>query len=385
MAGRRIQSASFSVVPQIEAMGGTVAPSSRSPKSVRLDSFFSKLSNLASAEETDFPTLRNALGQQQAVEVWLRQETGLDCWGQVLDLCNRLDLLTIENRPIPKTLVISRSETPFLSHGADQRINLDDHSVDRVLAFVGSSPSTYIKVDPSLNFVGYRAIEPIEERRVRNAKILPDYLLPLSTNLDQGMEGEYFVDRTLSGDILIGSAEGLMAIRLRGHWSIIDGQHILTTLEDPCIGVGRNLATVLFQVCLDHSVHRRGALFAIDDPSSFARYTRGGMRRDTPSQLAQVLPTCAFGADYLDSTEVKRLIEISAMDGAVLMDRSGKVMASGAIVVPEPHSSPEGARTLAAKTVARAGGVAWRVSSDGGLSIYFSNKNTESGIQELRF
>jgi hypothetical protein len=75
------------------------------------------------------------------------------------------------------------------------------------------------------------------------------------------------------------------------------------------------------------------------------------------------------------SIDLAVLAGLARIDGALVMDRSGRLLAIGAILLhpeaPEPHSTlaVEGARTTAAMAAGRHGSVL-KVSEDGQITFY---------------
>ena len=143
------------------------------------------------------------------------------------------------------------------------------------------------------------------------------------------------------------------------------------------------LSERLFQTAIDLADAREGALFVVlRDPAAslpmlVAPADQLDVNRITSSQTgptrAQVLqPLRGQTATGLDSAVLSGLARV---DGATVMDTSGRLLAIGAILLhpepPEPHSTlaVEGARTTAAMAAARFGAVL-KVSEDGLITFY---------------
>lgn len=75
--------------------------------------------------------------------------------------------------------------------------------------------------------------------------------------------------------------------------------------------------------------------------------------------------------DVLDIEEIDTatLVRLASIDGATVLDRSGRVVAYGAIVTSS-DSVAEGARTAAARTLSRYAEVVLKVSEDGPITIF---------------
>jgi hypothetical protein len=181
-------------------------------------------------------------------------------------------------------------------------------------------------------------------------------------------------------------AEGVQVFSFRNaRWHLLDVQ---AKYDMWASAVGdAALAERLFQTAFDLSDAREGALFVVlrDPGSSLPQLvapgdqldgTRGGAlgppspESPTRAQLMHMLRgRTAVGLDPAV------LAGLARTDGATVVDRSGRLLAVGAILLhaepPEPHSTlaVEGARTTAAMAAARYGAVL-KVSEDGLLTFY---------------
>ena len=145
------------------------------------------------------------------------------------------------------------------------------------------------------------------------------------------------------------------------------------------------LALRLFQIALDLADAREGALFAVlrDPQDAVPRLVAAADRLDVP-----VLPEApASGA--VSRREILHVLEgrtvtdldpsvistLASLDGAIVVDREGRLLAAGAILRHPPSEEPEeggfieGARTTAAMAAGRFGPVL-KVSEDGEITFY---------------
>jgi hypothetical protein len=143
-----------------------------------------------------------------------------------------------------------------------------------------------------------------------------------------------------------------------------------------------HVAERLFQTALDLADAREGALFVVlRDPQrslpllvapadQLDAERHGAPSNPTRAQLLQMLR--GQTAATLDPAVLASLAKV---DGATVMDTSGRLLAVGAILLhsepPEPHSAlaVEGARTTAAMAAGRFGAVL-KVSEDGLITFY---------------
>jgi hypothetical protein len=176
-------------------------------------------------------------------------------------------------------------------------------------------------------------------------------------------------------------AEGVQVFTFRNaHWHLLDLEAKYAMWLD---AVGRPaLAKQLFQTALDLSDARRGALFVIlRDPAAAAdRLIAPADRLDTmaesvdarysPSRRDLMYLLAGRMATDLGRTVLEAL---ATMDGATVMDPSGRLLAVGAILrhpsMPDAGIVIEGARTTAAIAAARFGPVL-KISEDGMITFY---------------
>ncbi|QDS94207.1 hypothetical protein FF011L_29860 [Roseimaritima multifibrata] len=81
------------------------------------------------------------------------------------------------------------------------------------------------------------------------------------------------------------------------------------------------------------------------------------------------------------------LSELASIDGAVVFDAQS-VLAVGAVINTHPDAGDcIGARTTAAKSAFKWGGIPMKISSDGDVTLYFSSGSDEDGYcdAELSF
>ncbi len=179
-------------------------------------------------------------------------------------------------------------------------------------------------------------------------------------------------------------AEGVQQFTFRNaNWQLLD---IAAKYEMYAEAVGnRPLAERLFQTALDLSDARRGALFVLlrDPQAAVGQLIAPADRLDTmaepvdfrrsPSRRDLMYLLANRSVLEMDRTVLEAL---ATMDGATVVDRDGRLLAVGAIllhpVVPT-EVIVEGARTTAALAAARFGPVL-KVSEDGAITFLDGEK-----------
>jgi hypothetical protein len=176
-------------------------------------------------------------------------------------------------------------------------------------------------------------------------------------------------------------AEGVQTFSFRNaRWHLLDLQAKYEmwqgTLENAVLGER------LFQTALDLADSREGALFVVlrDPAASLSQLVAPADQLDLVRHTGGVVPTRGQLMHMLRGRSVQELDRavfrgLARTDGATVLDRTGRLLAVGAILLhtepPEPHSNlaVEGARTTAAMAAGRFGAVL-KVSEDGLITFY---------------
>jgi hypothetical protein len=176
-------------------------------------------------------------------------------------------------------------------------------------------------------------------------------------------------------------AEGLQIFSFRNaRWHLLDLQAKYDIWQE-AIG-NAALSERLFQTAGDLADSREGALFVFlrDPEASLSQLVAPADQLDVVRHTGGAVPSRAQLLHMLRGRNVHELDPavlrgLARTDGATVVDRNGRLLAVGAILLhsepPEPHSSlaVEGARTTAAMAAARFGAVL-KVSEDGLITFY---------------
>jgi DNA integrity scanning protein DisA with diadenylate cyclase activity len=132
----------------------------------------------------------------------------------------------------------------------------------------------------------------------------------------------------------------------------------------------KQLMRAVYASCLDASFARTGACIAIAndaDGRNLRDYlNRGDLLLSAGTEKATLL-SHLIGLPFQRISRPVRQ-EVAALDGAVVLDREGVVLAAGAIV-RVPGGSEGGGRRAAAIALSRLG-LAVKVSADGGITAF---------------
>jgi hypothetical protein len=159
---------------------------------------------------------------------------------------------------------------------------------------------------------------------------------------------------------------------LEGRWHLTDIEEKYHEFQRAIGDVA--LAEKLFTAGLNLAEHRRGGLFVVLDDADSARdlvsrpdlLENDGPLGTNKGQIHYLLR----GKDLL-SLELSVLQSIARVDGGIVLDRSGRLLAFGAILrnAGENVTAEDGGRTTAAVHASRFGPVL-KISEDGSVSFY---------------
>jgi hypothetical protein len=182
--------------------------------------------------------------------------------------------------------------------------------------------------------------------------------------------GDVCLVLTPNGEIKI-FADGVQTLHfLEGRWHITD---LPRKYFEFCQSIGDfAIAERLFAAALNLAESRHGGLFVVLDehaaaPQLIAEEDLLEIRKSSHSTRAHYL----LRDRTISSMELSILENIAGLDGSVVLDRTGRLLAFGAILrtTGEPLEAQEGGRTTAALYASRVG-LALKVSEDGFISFY---------------
>ncbi len=176
-------------------------------------------------------------------------------------------------------------------------------------------------------------------------------------------------------------AEGVQTFSFRNaRWHLLDLQAKYEMWEARVDNAA--LSERLFQTAVDLADSREGALFVVlrDPAASLSQLVAPADQLDEVRHTGGDVPTRGQLLHMLRGRNVHELdpavlAGLARVDGATVIDRTGRLLAVGAILLhtepPEPHSNlaVEGARTTAAMAAGRFGAVL-KVSEDGLITFY---------------
>lgn len=157
---------------------------------------------------------------------------------------------------------------------------------------------------------------------------------------------------------------------LEGRWHVTDLQQKYHEFHQ---AIGDTvLAQRLFTVALNLAEHRRGGLFIVLDQEASAAglVAPEDLLENQAPGFSQKVHYLLRKKSVID-LDVTVLQSVARVDGGIVMDRTGRLLAFGAILrtTGEPLAAQEGGRTTAAVYASRFG-LALKISEDGLVSFY---------------
>lgn len=235
--------------------------------------------------------------------------------------------------------------------------------------------SSYGKV---LDFV---QLDRLTRRDLSEKHFYPDWAEQMARVSRDGRCG---ICLSRQGDILIFD-EGTLRLTYRfGQWQYWNHAHLVNLLRDraraqkvPKKLLGRVVGAI-YRAALDISFRRSGGLFVVlHNKKSLREVVRHGDAVCDEGRTPAALSFDAVISDQSIQTMPRNtLVELAALDGAIVLENSGQIVAYGAVLQPKRlgkiHAA-EGSRTKVAIGASNYGLVV-KISSDGGISVYHSGR-----------
>lgn len=316
--------------------------------------------------------------QERIVIRWLEYWYEHVQWLPLLDYLRSAAHRTYENQPVTLNLILSEGT-------GSENVTADKHQ--KLLDPLSTSPHALFRISNRLSFLGYEEVSPWPEEQ-HSAVLCPSFLLPIVSRLT---DGEISVHQTSRGDLLIMNRLGLLASRRRGHWTVYEPQNLSRafslTLEDFQHGASK-LGKNLLQLALNLSYRRHGALLVFDPQHNIldSHLTNTESNLISKSHRVNIYSLVGGAVRAIEMEDggfanrgSVRTLELASMDGALIFDELS-ILAFGAMI--ESHRSAgahAGARTTAAYSARKWGGLPIKVSADGDISILFSERRSHSG------
>ena len=291
-------------------------------------------------------------------------------WRELFLYIRKTATRSYENNPVTFNFIISPGQGKIKIYNPDFNKFLDPLS---------NSPQVYFRLDKQLNFLSYEEIPWTSIKETESYKYSPEFLQPTASTLKKG---EISVHLTSNGDIIFMNIDGIIASRRKLSWHFYD----VFNFTESIVKLFNNNRRVfsLLGTMLDLTYQRHGALIVYDPNDKVIKqmvsiHSATCKKHGNPDLFRNMLAKSFRIPDTINQAgfiRKKRLfLEIAGIDGAIICNDEG-LLAFGAMIKPHPNvNSHRGARTTAAESAYRWGGIPLGVSSDGDINIYFESSD----------
>lgn len=359
---------------------------SHNPLTAKLDMLHTYIQNKLDGWLSQMPAIPTPRSLQQVEEDiaghWLEICDPTVNWNKFIAYIEYVRFRTYENNRVMTNLVIG---------GGQGTLELSDETIQKIVDPLSTSMQVYFRVDRELRFLDYQEILWNEVRESSEYRFIPEFLEPFASILKQG---EFSVHLHRQGDFFIMDSRGLLAANRKGRWHVYDAQ---TFKSSVCEIMGNaTVGSNLFELMFDLSYRRHGALLVYDPERKVIEHVVNpqsiiGGESPLPdparAMLSPVIRDIRLGRTDRLVRKKNLFLEIAGLDGAVLFDDE-ELLAVGAMIKQHPNlGSYLGARTIAAQSAYRYGGIPIKVSADGEIQILFESGDSEGRTSdaELKF
>jgi hypothetical protein len=187
---------------------------------------------------------------------------------------------------------------------------------------------------------------------------------------------------TRTGEILVFGNGQLLFSKRRGTWKVFNHDALLTKMAFGSRKLGELLRQAVYETCLDVSFAKTGACVGIIQKTRRTRFDRDNRIHDQDSLVegssvkSRTLQELVGKKKFQEIPRTIRL-ELAGIDGAIVLDSDGRILAVGAILRID-GGSRSGARRAAAECLASYG-VGIKVSNDGEITVIRSDESYTIG------
>lgn len=248
--------------------------------------------------------------------------------------------------------------------------------------------SSYIKLDHEGKIVKYiSAIHGLHNKKQKHIPLTPYEFIDFA-NMCYSEDGANWIGVIMqcNGDILIFKRKQLVFIKRNGKWMYLDPFIIRSTIEmqyreDSEELDKRQFANEVYLSVLDTSFAHTGGCIAIIKDQYIKEVTnkyfpKDLLETDNKSEKIDVINRLIHTGSiddekqYFQYLDRKLRLELLSLDGATVLDSSGKILCAGAIVKID-GGSEDGGRMAATKELAKYG-LAMKISMDGAVRCFAS-------------
>lgn len=241
---------------------------------------------------------------------------------------------------------------------------------------------TAYRISANGKVLGLIDLDRFEKKELSEKHYYPDWAEALARASRSGKCG---IALGRQGDILVFDNGTLRFTYRYGRWQYWNHAHLVSLLRDraraqrvPKKILGRVVGAI-YRAALDVSFRRSGGLFVILHNRKYLRdvVRVGDAIGDSSRRSATDREFDEFIQEHnIQSLSRVVLVELASLDGAIVLDNSGQILAYGAVLQPKKAGrlrGTEGSRTKAAIGASEYG-LAVKISSDGDITVYYEGK-----------
>ncbi len=186
---------------------------------------------------------------------------------------------------------------------------------------------------------------------------------------------------TRGGDLLVAHRRELVVSQRSGLWMLWRHSELLGRIRQSWHGRERGddldrVIVALYRVALELALRRSGGLLVVASSREGGRklvVSKGDLLGSSRRLAEERRLDASLTRRVVHRTDRRIVADLASIDGALIVDPTGRLIAYGAMVRSSSSTSTQGARSRAAVAASRLG-LAMKVSSDGGISVYRHGK-----------
>lgn len=306
---------------------------------------------------------------ERAIAAHIDQEHASTIY-RVIQIYNQWSAETHEGKRIAHTTGI------YLAKGKNEEINFFDLKDCSSVKVLGTTPDSLFAIDQGGFVVGVESVTAKQNNYKKDREILAPITLA-DIAMWTTSRKRIAVKLTNRGEILLFKQKALIFAKRRSYWRCFPHE---TFLEQLSVENGSQFEQyskrAVYLTILDLAFSGSGGCLGILQESEREQALACVspnmlLSSSAPSREAQLLKITVNGRKFFEIPRRLR-IELCSIDGAVIIDELGNVLAAGAIIKNSGNHVGGGGRSAAAQTLA-AYGFGIKVSSDGYVEIHSTN------------